>query len=231
VCGLCGGAGATTLSYLLAHHLTRRDERPVLVCDTAGPTGGLAHLSGVTSPWTLPELAARLADEQPLTGGAFALDPQAGSAGRELRVIAAGPRTATPERARGLEALLRMARTPDAHARVIVDCGVPAGPVAASVVGSASHVAWVLPASSAVVAHAGAVLDALGAHPSGCELIVGRRDPAAGGAALKPVKALAERRQAPLVLVPALPNPHADLGHALGVAEVALTAIEGLVSR
>jgi hypothetical protein len=33
------------------------------------------------------------------------------------------------------------------------------------------------------------------------------------------------------VLVPALPNPHADLRRALGVAEVALTAIEGLVSR
>ena len=42
VCGLCGGAGASTLAYLIAALRAEQQGGPVLVCDTGGPAGGLA---------------------------------------------------------------------------------------------------------------------------------------------------------------------------------------------
>ena len=47
VCGLAGGAGVTTLSYLIALAAVRQWTDPVLVADTGGPSGGLAACAGV----------------------------------------------------------------------------------------------------------------------------------------------------------------------------------------
>ena len=47
VCGLCGGAGASTLAYLVALAAARRDDRAVLLADTGGPTAGISHYAGV----------------------------------------------------------------------------------------------------------------------------------------------------------------------------------------
>src|SRR4051794_24816394 len=49
VCGLCGGAGASTLSYLIARFAAEQASADVLVCDTGGPTGGLAAYAAAES--------------------------------------------------------------------------------------------------------------------------------------------------------------------------------------
>ena len=40
VCGLCGGAGASTIAYLIALAEARSERGDVLVADTGGPTAG-----------------------------------------------------------------------------------------------------------------------------------------------------------------------------------------------
>src|SRR3954449_3882389 len=59
--GLCGGSGASTLSYLLARFAVDQLDGHVLVCDSGGPTGGLAGCTGVESPRSLSESADQIA--------------------------------------------------------------------------------------------------------------------------------------------------------------------------
>ena len=47
VCGLCGGAGASTLTYLVARYAVERGLGHVLAFDTGGTTGGLSAICGV----------------------------------------------------------------------------------------------------------------------------------------------------------------------------------------
>src|SRR3954451_18978943 len=91
VCGLCGGAGASTLSYLLARYAVRELDGHVLVCDS-GMSGGLAACAGIQSPRSLTEAADELTRGLPRAGGLYAVDTSAGDNGRELRVIATRPR-------------------------------------------------------------------------------------------------------------------------------------------
>jgi len=92
VCGLCGGAGTTTLSYLIARFAVGEARGHVLVCEPDGPAVGLAGCAGIESPWSLVEAATRVARGWPMPGGPYAVDERAGSPGHELRVIATGPR-------------------------------------------------------------------------------------------------------------------------------------------
>jgi MinD-like ATPase involved in chromosome partitioning or flagellar assembly len=90
VCGLAGGAGVTTLSYLIALAAVRQWADPVLVADTGGPSGGLAACAGVEAPRSLGELAEQLATGVPLGGGLYAT-------GRDgVRVLATGPVFSSP---------------------------------------------------------------------------------------------------------------------------------------
>ena len=152
VCGTCGGAGTSTLSYLLARYAALHAGGHVLVCDTGGPSGGLAACAGLQSSRSLREVAALVAQGLPLLGRVYAVAEQAGTAGHELRVIATGPRIEEHDGNDGLEALLTMARSEGAHALTIVDCGTLQSEADRLVLRSASHVAWVLPATTAGVA-------------------------------------------------------------------------------
>ena len=114
VCGLCGGAGASTLAYLIALAAARWQPRPVLVGDTGGPGGGLAEYTGVAAPNSLGELAERLAAGQP--PGPLFTTTEAG-----LRVLATTPRLSTGCARAGVELLLDHAR--DAYGLTIIDCG------------------------------------------------------------------------------------------------------------
>src|SRR5207248_6304641 len=89
VCGLAGGAGATTLAYLVALAAAEQDDGPVLVADTGGPSGGLARLAGVATSHSLVELAAQIAGRRPLEGGVYATGPAG------VRVLATGPEFTT----------------------------------------------------------------------------------------------------------------------------------------
>src|SRR3954453_21001186 len=110
VCGLCGGSGASTLSYLLARFAVDQLDGHVLVCDSGGPTAGLADCTGVVSPRSLSESADQIARGLPPAGGLYAVAAQASRPGRELRVIATAPRFAGDGHPEGLRTLLALAR-------------------------------------------------------------------------------------------------------------------------
>ena len=223
VCGLCGGAGASTLAYLVALSETRWQSDSVLVGDTGGPGGGIACYAGVESPRSLVEVATNVAAGLP--AGQLVATTEAG-----VRVLATGPRF-TPECERaGLELVLEQAR--ERYALTVIDCGTLAREADQIALAKASHVAWVLPASTSGVRRARPVLEAINPYLLGRELIVARHDGSARKPPLRELKRLAEGRQAPLVLLPSVPDVAAgDPRDALEIAQVSLQAIHGALTR
>ena len=151
VCGLTGGAGATTLAYLVALAAAEQDDGPVLVADTGGPSGGLAALAGVETPHSLAELAAQLAADRPLEGGVYATGPAG------VRVLASGPEFTATCAHEQLGRLLIDAR--EAHRLTVIDCGTLARDADRVALAAATHVAWVLPATADGISRARRVLD------------------------------------------------------------------------
>lgn len=221
VVGLCGGAGVSTLAYLTAATAAAQSEAPVLVCDTGGPTAGLALYTGVKSACTLADAAERLAASEPLSGGLFAV------AEYDLRVIAGDPQFTIDGEKQALQRVLHDARR--AHALTVVDGGTLSRSSDQAAMVMATHVAWMLPASQSAVTRARRVLSRV-APLSRPELIVARWH--SRKAPIQALRDLAEERRAPLVLMPEV----RDLTEqpALAVAsEAALTlqAIGGLLRR
>ena len=223
VCGLCGGAGASTLAYLVALDVARSDPGSVLVGDTGGPTGGISYYAGVEAPRSLSELAEQIDSGLP-TGQLLATTSEG------VRVLASGPRfTAEGPRA-GIEMLLDQAR--ERYALTIIDCGTLSRESDQVALASASHVAWVLPASASGARRALRVLGAVTPTPPGHEVIVARHDGAAGAAPLRELKRLAACRGGTLVLLPRLPDlATGDVAAALDTAQVSLQAIQGVLAR
>ena len=145
-------------------------------------------------------------------------------------MLATGPRF-TPECARaGLELVLEQAR--ERYALTVIDCGTLAREADQIALAKASHVAWVLPASTSGVRRARPVLEAINPYLLGRELIVARHDGSARKPPLRELKRLAEGRQAPLVLLPSVPDLAAgDPRDALEIAQVSLQAIRGVLAR
>lgn len=231
VCGLCGGAGTSTLSYLLARFAVRELDGHILVCDTGGPTGGLAGCAHVESPRSLTECADQIARGLPLAGGFYAVDEPGSDPGRELRVVATGPRFDLDDDPHGLQALLALARRGGTQSLVVVDCGTLQRAADRLALRAASHVAWTLPATRSGLRRAE---DALAAVPSDAavrELIVARREPKGAAAGLKALKALAERRRAALALMPNVCDPSEDATRALRESQITLHAICGRLQR
>jgi MinD-like ATPase involved in chromosome partitioning or flagellar assembly len=231
VCGVCGGAGTTTLSYLVARSAIDHARGHVLVCDTGGPTAGLAACAGVESPRTLVEIAGHVERSLPLVSGIYAVDEHVSTTGSQLRVIAAGPRLADDDDTTGFGRLLAMARSDGAHALTVVDCGTLQRDTDRLALAAASHVAWVLPATRTGARRAERLLAAMQHDPPGRELIVARRDDREPRATLRALRALAERRRAPLVLLPQLGDVVERPQQALAEAQVSLQAIHGVLQR
>jgi hypothetical protein len=202
----------------------------VLVCDS-GSTGGLAACAGVASPRSLSETADELARGLPRAGGLYAVDDSARGQRGELRVIASGPHFAGGGDEGGVQALLSLARQSGGHALVVVDCGTLQQAGDRLALRAASHIAWVLPATRGGVCRAERVLAAVPDTAGAAELIVARRQPDERAAALKALKALAEWRQATLVLLPRLSDPLEDAARALRESELSLHAICGVLQR
>lgn len=224
MCGLCGGAGASTLAYLLGVFATRELRAPVLVCDTGGPSGGLASYAEVAAARSLVEVAALACDELPI-GRPYATAPSG------LRVLATGPRFSTTCPSDGVELVLEHAR--QAHALTIVDCGILARQADQIALAHASHIAWVLPATAAALRRAQLYIDAVIPHLPGRQLVVARRDQREPKAALGALKAIARQRDAPLILLPHLPGLETErsVSESLDVAQVSLQAIFGVLER
>ena len=107
VCGLCGGAGASTLAYLVALAEARRRSAPVLVGDTGGPGGGISCYAGVQAPRSLVEVADHVAAGLPAGQLSDHHRRPAGARDRpavHARVRARGDRAAPGLRARALRA-------------------------------------------------------------------------------------------------------------------------------
>ena len=223
VCGLVGGAGTTTLAYLIARAAARQSNQSVLVADAGGSSGGLAALAGVESARSLPELAGALAMGVPLDGVLYA------STRDGVRVIARGPEFGTRAPCVHLRTLLGDAR--EAHMLSVIDCGTLASEFGKTVMGEATHVAWVLPATKRGVELGQRVLSAV---PSGrgSYLVVARRDRRQAKAPVRALRRLAGEHRLPLVLVPDLPGlEDGNLPRAVDAAQVSVQAILGALRR
>src|SRR5205823_559790 len=97
-----------------------------------------------------------------------------------------------------IELLLAHAR--ERYALTVIDCGTLAREADQVALAKASHVAWVLPASSSGVRRSRPVLEAINPYLLGREMIVARQDDGTRKAPLHELKRLAEDRHAPLVL-------------------------------
>jgi hypothetical protein len=122
-----------------------------------------------------------------------------------------------------------MACSDGVHSLTVVDCGTLQRNADRVALGAASHVAWVLPATRSGAHRAERVLAAIQPGLPGRELVVARRDDREPSSALRTLRALAERRQAPLVLMPQIGDLCA--GRALSKAQVSLQAIHGVLRR
>jgi hypothetical protein len=145
VCGLVGGAGATTLAYLLAQHAARQSDTPVLLAEL-NDHGVLAALIGRGSDHGLVGLARALDARSPI-GSAFV------DTGDRLRVVTAAQPSldvASPVSDAALERVISDARA--AHGLVIVDTGPPSTPASGQVVSAASQLLLVTSASPLGVA-------------------------------------------------------------------------------
>jgi Flp pilus assembly CpaE family ATPase len=224
VCGLAGGAGASTLAFLVARGAARSDHQPVLVCDTGGPVAGLAGYAGVSSPRSLAGAADALAREEPLSEGLFA------QAETGLRVIAHAPELDGEGDARWVAHLLRDAR--EAHLLTVVDCGTLARQVDRQALAGATHVAWVLAATRGGLRRARQTLGLLPRDPARLELVVARHDAAGRAPPTAELAALAAERGAPLVLLPHVPDlAERSAQEAADAASVTLRAIQGVLAR
>jgi hypothetical protein len=228
--GICGGAGTTTLCYLLARYAVRELDGHVLVCDS-GSSGGLTACAGVRSARSLSEAADELARGLPRAGGLYALDESARVQRRELRVIATGPRYGRDRNTGAIPALLSLARHGSGHVLVVVDCGTLQQAAEREVLRAASHIAWVLPATRSGARRADEVLAALPDAAGAVELIVARSQPDEPAAPLKVMKTLAERRQATLVLLPRVSDPLKKAARAGRESELSLQAICSVLQR
>ena len=198
VCGLAGGAGTTTIAYLVALAAAIQWRELVLVADTGAPSGGLAACAGVQTPHSLPELATALATGVSPNGGFLA----AGPAG--LRVLASGPAFGSSCAEEQLRRLLLDAR--EAHVLTVVDCGTLAREVDLIAAAAATHIAWVMPATVHGVRSAARVLDAA-PHLPGSELLVARREVRQPKAPLRELRRIADERPRPVGARPRPPEP------------------------
>ena len=223
ICGLAGGAGATTLAYLVALAAARQLNRPVLLADTGGPSGDLAALAGVEAPRSLPELASHLATGLPLTSGIYATGPAG------LLVLATAPQFQSSSNLAQLSRILDDAR--EAHQLTVIDCGTLGRDADRAAAAAASHLAWVMPATEDGASRGERVLQAA-PSTAAKELLVARRDVGQSKARLQQLRRIAAERRAALVLVPyvsALEHGAAD--RALDEAQVAIQAILGASLR
>ncbi len=223
VCGVCGGAGTSTIRGLIAAAAATHGH--VLVADTGGPSGGLSARTGYQTPWSLPEAAELLVRDPDLARQLWA-SQRIGPF--ERRIVAAAPGRLSPASPARLARLLEILRRDLHHALVVIDCGTLQHEHGLQTLHDATHIAWVLPDTDRGVAHARALHTLLAPRPAARELILARRDPTAAPASLRALARLAAARGAPLVHLPVVPD---DTRRALQAAQVALQAVLGVLRR
>ena len=199
VCGLAGGAGTSTLAYLLARRAARHSTIPVLLAEL-GSGSGLAAVAGAAAPLALCELA-RAVDEERAPERPFA-----DAAGLRL-VASTQPGDPGPLPAGALERLLDDARA--AHGLVVVDAGQPTPGEAERLLAMANHLLLCVPATAAGVRRAelqlaGGLLGRIAA--TGRRTLVCTATQPGARAQVRQLRRLADGRVDRLLLVPHLPQ-------------------------
>jgi Flp pilus assembly CpaE family ATPase len=218
VCGIGGGAGASTLAFLTAMYVQRFAKAPILLCDAGGPGASLALMAEEESELSLPQAASAIAAD------ALAVPLFAQVTGK-LRLIARDPELDDFTDPEGLERLLRDARR--AHPVTIVDCGSLQRPVERLIAKQASSILWVARGSVAGAKRAKSVLRSLPMKADREILAVSGREERDSSSEHELMSA-AELRGASLVFVPPLPEVcDGNLGAALEAGQLALEAIRG----
>jgi Flp pilus assembly CpaE family ATPase len=200
VCGLAGGAGTSTLAYLLARRAARHSTAPVLLAEL-NPGGGLVALVGAASSLALGELA-RAVDEECAPERPFA------EAAPGLRLVAATELGAPdPLPSGALERLLDDARA--AHGLVVIDAGQPTTGAGERLLAMADHLLLCVPATAAGVRRAELQL-ASGllrrAGSAGNRALVCAATQQGARAKARQLRRLADGRVDRLLLVPHLPQ-------------------------
>jgi hypothetical protein len=200
VAGLCGGAGATTLTYLLACAAAGASRAPVLAMDCGGQGAMLSLYAGAGSPYNLETASQRLDQGAVLDKALFVV----GRFG--LRLLCSG-HTGTAARPPAVDAARRMlCDAQHAHGATLVDCGTGALALQRLALENATHILWVLPANVGAVARATRVLTCMPHGASEREIIVARQCSDGGRASLHGLDALAESRGAAIAMLPLLPD-------------------------
>lgn len=217
VCGLTGGAGASTLAFALARQAARESSVPVLLTEAASAGGDLATLAGCCSPLSLGELGERVArGEQPER---VFCEPEPG-----LRLIASAPRRALDVEEGAVARVLDDARS--AHGLVVIDCG-QVWRFGAAILERATHVVWALPATRAALRRAQLLLatDALPRAGGARELLAAIFSQPGRRASVRELRRLARIRCDHLLLIPHLPELSAGRPDDTGALAGTLTAL------
>lgn len=188
VCGLCGGAGTTTLAVTLARQAAEHSTVPALLADASPERAGIASLIGSVSDCCLLDLAAGKRPDRPFA------EPFPG-----LRLVASAPKPAPHATPGQIAATLTGARA--AHGVCVIDCGLLSG-ASEAVLATATEIVWVLPATAAAV-YRGQILFASTLAPQrrGRELLVAVAVDGHAPAPTRDLRALAAHRCDQLVLI------------------------------
>lgn len=171
VCGLGGGAGATTMTLMLGYAAAAQDRGGVLVADTGGAGANLASIAKKRSEHSLTSAAhaQRLGVLRPET--AFTEISQ------DLRLIGREPDLAgddLEDLAPELADLLADAQ--EAHLAVFVDCGRLEKEAQIEVARHATHIVWVTTGNATGARKARAMFDSMSLAGSRADLLIVRAD-------------------------------------------------------
>jgi len=227
VVGLCGGAGASTLAYLLCCAAIVEGRRPVLCVDATG-RGGIAACAGAQAGISFARASVELQAGRPLEPGRLFATTRDG-----VRALC---RAASLERpllaVEGAARLLADARA--AHALTVIDCGTLAGELERLALRSAEHVLLVIPATRSGIERGGplaAQARALCCAEAGVTVIA-RLDRSERGAPVSALAPIAEAIGATVVLCPQVDElGERPVQRALERAQVTLQALRGVLAR
>jgi hypothetical protein len=227
VAGLCGGAGASTLAYLLCCAAIAEGKRPVLCLDATG-RGGIAVHAGTQPGISFAHASIEIqAGRMPAAGRLFAGSRDG------VRVLCSTPSLDRPLPAvDGANRLLADARS--AHALTVVDSGTLTGDLERLALSSADHVLLVVPATRSGLQRGGPL--AAQAHelcsPGARVALIARSDRPEHRAPVSELAAIAEPIGATVVLCPHLGDlRERPVEPALERAQVTLEVLRGVLAR
>jgi hypothetical protein len=224
IAGLCGGAGASLFSYLLGLAAARESSGRVLLCDLGGPAATISNYAGLSSDHSILQAARYIAKGGRPPGQPFA------QAKFGLRMICR-----PPEAAGSIPLMSAMKIVSDAkraHALTVLDCGGLQRSVECACLKLATHVVWVLPATTIGLNRASALLQTLDIAPVSREIVLARTDHGARKAPLSDLADLADGRRAPLLLMESVEDPlDSPVETVIGQTALTMQALAGLLMR